>query len=432
MKNDCLAAVIEDRPVGTAQAESHIPAATAFPDIGRDLVHSRLENSAVQLLAICRRAAAGGDQCDALLVHINPDRVIAGCTHLDRQGLAGDILNIGCRHRHDIVVAGEAKLPDHRIEVHEIHRHQVRALLAQKVNAHPGRNLADLRVTKPAPGLSQDEVDIPFFARAGILLTQVIGSHPIVSHAEGATTTTAGVLVKKQQVPGVGLNPARGIHPGGERIQGVNITITITRGYDLSERAFGLHIENLALEIIVLAGTKEDQSEILTGRVIEPDTRRRINHSKPEIPAAAALPDIGRDLVHSRGQLSTVSLLAISAARTAAGGFIDNHVIVHINPDGIVTGCTELHQLWIARQVLDIGRRDTNLVVGPVHHRRGEILKINQVSRWQVITKGAQVIEGKPGRGVIETARPSQGLGRGKINIPLFSCPGVFFGHIVG
>ena len=309
MKNNLLAAIIENSPVGIPQADPHIPAASAFPDIDRELVDPWLENSAVQLLAVRRGAAAGADQRHGLLVHINPDRIIAGRTHPHLHRLSGCVLDIGRRHRHDVVVAREAELPDHRIEIHKVGRQQVRTQVPQKVNAYPGGNLADLRVTKPAAGLSQGEINIPFLARTGILFAQVVGSYPVVAHDEGSAPATAGGLVKEEQVPGVGLDPSERIHSGGKGIQRF---AGLAGASHLSEGALGFHIEDLALEIIVFAGSMKDKPEIFAGGVIQPDARGRIDHSKPEIPATAAFPDIDGNLVHAGRQLGAVPLLAVA------------------------------------------------------------------------------------------------------------------------
>ena len=104
-----LGAVIGEDSTGTTgrgQAKSATKATAAFKDVHGDLVDAGLEPAGTLFLAGFATPATTGLHVgyrDA--VDVDPDRIVTTGTGVDEEGGVGEVLNVGDRNGHDIVVA---------------------------------------------------------------------------------------------------------------------------------------------------------------------------------------------------------------------------------------------------------------------------------------------------------------------------------------
>ena len=174
---------------------------------------------------------------------------------------------------------------------------------ANVVEAGPGRGIAE--APGPSHGLCQEEIYLPLISCPGVFLGHIVGRHPLPGHAGISSAAAAAALGKKQHIPRAAPDPAGGIGPlfdGGETIARV----------DDDQLASGSFLENLARKLVISSRAMKDNSrgigqgarqQLPGGGVLEPEA---------EIPAAAAFPDVGRNLVHAGSQLCTGDLLAVA------------------------------------------------------------------------------------------------------------------------
>ena len=207
---DSIGAVVDHGAVEAPESEAHVPATAAFPDVGGDLVHAGLQDSASLLLAVAGAAAAGADVGDHVVVDVGTDRVITRGAEPDHHRIIGGVLDVGRRDRHYVVCAG-AELTHVGVPVYQV----VFAVGGEAVGheARGGRPGGEVRqvAERPAPGLRGTEIDVPYVAGLRILDVDVVLAGPVgLGHAVYTASAATGVLVEQQEVPALGADPVTG------------------------------------------------------------------------------------------------------------------------------------------------------------------------------------------------------------------------------